>query len=304
MPLFHVHGLLAGFLAPLISGGSVVVPLRFSASDFWDNFITHKANWYTAVPTIHQILLKNPPPNTKPNIRFIRSCSSPLSPKTFHELEKAFDAPVLEAYAMTEAAHQMTSNPLPPAKRQPGSVGIGQGVEVRILDQNGKEVPQGSEAEICIRGENVTKGYLNNPEANKTSFTKDGFFRTGDQGKHDEDGYVFITGRIKELINKGGEKISPIELDNVVAQNPAVGEAVSFAIADEMYGQDVGLAVVLKEGKKVTEDDLRKWITERVAKFKIPKKVSFKSPCSNLQLHDSDYYEDSLYRQHAKDSNG
>ena len=277
MPLFHVHGLLAGFLAPLLSGGSVIVPIRFSAGDFWDNFITHKANWYTAVPTIHQILLKNPPPQTKPNIRFIRSCSSPLSPKTFHELEKAFDAPVLEAYAMTEAAHQMTSNPLPPAKRQPGSVGIGQGVEVKILDQNGQEVALGSEAEICIRGENVTKGYLNNPEANKTSFTQDGFFRTGDQGKQDKDGYVFITGRIKELINKGGEKISPIELDNVVAQNPAVGEAVSFAIADEMYGQDVGLAVVLKDGKKLSADELRKWMAERVAKFKLPKKVSAQS---------------------------
>ena len=174
---------------------------------------------------------------------------------------------------MTEGAHQMTSNPLPPAKRFPGSVGIGQGVEVKILDQKGLEVPQGSEAEICIRGENVTKGYLNNPDANKTSFTKDGFFRTGDQGKQDMDGYVIITGRIKELINKGGEKISPVEIDNVVAQNPSVGEAVSFAIADEMYGQDIGLAVVFKDGEKTTAEDLRKWITTKVAKFKVPKKV-------------------------------
>ena len=276
MPLFHVHGLLAGFLAPLLSGGSVIVPLRFSASEFWDDFIKHKANWYTAVPTIHQILLRSNPPSTAPQIRFIRSCSSPLSPKTFHELEKAFNAPVLEAYAMTEAAHQMTSNPLPPAKRYPGSVGIGQGVEVKILNDSGEEVSQGSEAEICIRGENVTKGYLNNPEANKSSFTKDGFFRTGDQGKQDNDGYVIITGRIKELINKGGEKISPIELDNVVAQNPSVGEAVSFAIADDMYGQEVGLAVVLKDGKKTTQDELRVWIAEKVAKFKVPKKVFFK----------------------------
>ncbi|KAF2840817.1 acetyl-CoA synthetase-like protein [Patellaria atrata CBS 101060] len=275
MPLFHVHGLLAGFLAPLASRGSVIVPPKFSAGDFWDNFITHKANWYTAVPTIHQILLKNPPPNPKPKIRFIRSCSSPLSPKTFHELEKTFDAPVLEAYAMTEAAHQMTSNPLPPGKRQPGSVGIGQGVEVRILDQDGKEVSQGSEGEICIRGMNVTKGYLNNPEANKSSFTKEGFFRTGDQGKKDKDGYVIITGRIKELINKGGEKISPIELDNVVAQNPAVSEAVSFAIEDELYGQDVGIAVVLKDGKKLEAEELKKWMSDKVAKFKLPKKVFF-----------------------------
>lgn len=276
MPLFHVHGLLAGFLAPLHSAGSVIVPPKFSASEFWHDFTEHKANWYTAVPTIHQILLKNPPPNPKPNIRFIRSCSSPLSPKVFHELEKTFDAPVLEAYAMTEAAHQMTSNPLPQnGPRKPGSVGVGQGVEVRILDQDGKEVPQGKEAEICIRGENVTKGYINNPEANKSSFTKEGFFRTGDQGKLDEDGYVIITGRIKELINKGGEKISPIELDNVLAQHPAISEAVSFAIADEMYGQDVGIAVVLKEGQQLTASELKDWLKDRVAKFKLPKRVFF-----------------------------
>ncbi|KAL6707142.1 hypothetical protein ACN47E_004689 [Coniothyrium glycines] len=275
MPLFHVHGLLAGFLAPLASGGSVIVPPKFSASDFWRDFNEHKANWYTAVPTIHQILLKSPPPSPKPSLRFIRSCSSPLSPKTFHELEKTFGAPVLEAYAMTEAAHQMTSNPLPPSQRKPGSVGVGQGVEVKILDDNGNEVEQGKEAEICIRGENVTKGYLNNPTANASSFTKNGFFRTGDQGKKDTDGYVIITGRIKELINKGGEKISPIELDNVIAQNPAVSEAVSFAIEDEMYGQDVGLAIVVKEGQKLTAGELKAWLTDRVAKFKLPKKVFF-----------------------------
>jgi len=276
MPLFHVHGLLAGFLAPLLSGGSVIVPAKFSASDFWKDFQEHKANWYTAVPTIHQILLKSPIPSPVPQIRFIRSCSSPLSPKVFHDLEKALKAPVLEAYAMTEAAHQMTSNPLPPGKRQPGSVGVGQGVEVRILDQSGKEVPQGSEAEICIKGENVTKGYLNNPEANKTSFTDSGFFRTGDQGKMDPDGYVIITGRIKELINKGGEKISPIEVDNVVAQHPKVSEAVSFAIPDDMYGQDVGLAVVLKDGQSLTAEELKGWLTEKMAKFKLPKKVRYR----------------------------
>ncbi|KAH8685523.1 hypothetical protein BGZ60DRAFT_395374 [Tricladium varicosporioides] len=275
MPLFHVHGLLAGLLAPLYSGGSVIVPLKFSASEFWGDFITHKANWYTAVPTIHQILLKNPPPTTKPKIRFIRSCSSPLSPTIFHQLEETYGAPVLEAYAMTEAAHQMTSNPLPPGKRMPGSVGIGQGVEVAILDGDGNRVPQGSEAEICIRGENVTKGYLNNPEANKSSFTKDGFFRTGDQGRQDKNGYVIITGRIKELINKGGEKISPIELDNVLARHPKISEAVSFAIPDEMYGQEVGVAIVVKSGQKLDGVELRGWVAEKVAKFKVPKKIYF-----------------------------
>jgi acyl-CoA synthetase (AMP-forming)/AMP-acid ligase II len=275
MPLFHVHGLLAGFLAPLASGGSVVVPGAFSAGSFWNQFTTHKANWYTAVPTIHQILLKSPKPSPLPNIRFIRSCSSPLSPKVFHDLEAAFGAPVLEAYAMTEASHQMTSNPLPPGKRQPGSVGIGQGVEVKILDAEGNEVARGKEGEISIRGENVTKGYLNNDKANKESFTKGGFFRTGDQGKQDSEGYVVITGRIKELINKGGEKISPIELDNVLAQHPAVSEAVSFAMADELYGQDIGVALVLKEGSELTAEGLKDFMREKVAKFKVPKKVFF-----------------------------
>jgi acyl-CoA synthetase (AMP-forming)/AMP-acid ligase II len=276
MPLFHVHGLLCGLLAPLFSGGSMIIPAKFSATDFWTDFITYKANWYTAVPTIHQILLKTPPPNPKPQIRFIRSCSSPLSPTVFHQLEETYNAPVLEAYAMTEAAHQMTSNPLPDkGKRKPGSVGVGQGVEVKILDDAGKELAQGKEGEICIRGENVTKGYLNNPSANATSYTKEGFFRTGDQGKKDEEGYIYITGRIKELINKGGEKISPIELDNVLTRHPKVAEAVSFAIPDEMYGQDIGVAIVLKSGEKLREEELRGWVAEKVAKFKTPKKVSF-----------------------------
>ena len=180
---------------------------------------------------------------------------------------------------MTEAAHQMTSNPLPPGKRYPGSVGTGQGVEIKIVDQFGKEVPLGSEAEICIRGENVTKGYLNNPEANRTSFTKDGFFRTGDQGKQDKNGYVVLTGRIKELINKSGEKISPVELDNVIVHHPSVMEVVSFAIPDNIHGQDIGLAVVLREGQNIGEEELRNWIAGKLAKFKVPKKVRYSGFC-------------------------
>lgn len=276
MPLFHVHGLLCGLLAPLSSGGSLIVPPKFSATDFWPDFTTHSANWYTAVPTIHQILLKHPAPSPLPAIRFIRSCSSPLSPTVFHALEAAYAAPVLEAYAMTEAAHQMTSNPLPPAARKPGTVGVGQGVEVVILDDAGNPVkPPGAEGEICIRGENVTRGYLNNEAANAGAFTASGYFRTGDQGRLDEDGYVVITGRIKELINKGGEKISPIEVDNLVTRHPAVAEAVSFAVPDEMYGQEVAVAVVLKAGARLEKEELRWWVGERVAKFKVPKKVYF-----------------------------
>ncbi|KAK5054481.1 hypothetical protein LTR84_001372 [Exophiala bonariae] len=274
MPLFHVHGLLAGFLAPLKAGGSVIVPPSFSARTFWIDFIAHKANWYTAVPTIHQILLKNDPPKPMPQIRFIRSCSSPLSPNTFRQLEETYGAPVLEAYAMTEAAHQMTSNPLPHhGKRQPGSVGLGQGVDVRILDDQDNEVPQGVEGEICIRGENVTKGYINNEKANREAFTSNGFFRTGDQGKKDPDGYVIITGRIKELINRGGEKISPIELDHVIATLPQVSEAVSFAIPSELFGQEIGVAVVPKPGSTVTEDKIIAYVVSKTASFKKPSRV-------------------------------
>jgi oxalate---CoA ligase len=282
MPLFHVHGLLCALLAPLYSGGSMIVPAKFSAAEFWPDFIQYKANWYTAVPTIHQILLKNPAPSPMPSIRFIRSCSSPLSPTVFHQLEATFRAPVVEAYAMTEAAHQMTSNPLAAGKQKPGTVGVGQGVEVRILDEAGAELPQGAEGEICIRGENVTKGYLNNAAANASAYTAQGFFRTGDQGRLDEDGYVVITGRIKELINKAGEKISPIELDNVLTRHPAVAEVVSFAVPDDLYGQDIGVAVVLKPGASLLKDELKAWVADKLAKFKIPKEVSRNYYCCLL----------------------
>ncbi|KAK9390850.1 hypothetical protein V1515DRAFT_583886 [Lipomyces mesembrius] len=280
MPLFHVHGLLCGFLAPFAVSATVIVPPRFSASSFWHDFVEYKATWYTAVPTIHQILLKSAAaPEPLPKIRFIRSCSSALAPSTMRSLEERFHAPVIEAYAMTEeqASHQMTSNELPPGKRKPTSVGKPQGsVSIKILDQDGNEVAGGQEGEICVKGGNVTKGYRNNNLANESSFTKSGYFRTGDQGKVDEDGFVFITGRIKELINRGGEKISPVELDGVLLEHGAVAEAVAFAVPDEMYGQEVQAAVVLKaDGKNVTEQDIKDFVAERVAKFKVPKKIYF-----------------------------
>jgi acyl-CoA synthetase (AMP-forming)/AMP-acid ligase II len=199
----------------------------------------------------------------------------------------------------------MTSNPLPPAKRKPGTVGLGQGVEVRILNDNGEELPRGAEGEICIQGENVTKGYLNNPKANAEGYHKNGFFRTGDQGKKDEDGYIIITGRIKELINKGGEKISPIELDNVMTRHPAVSEAVSFAVPDEMYGQDVGVAIVRKSGEKLGEEELRKWMAERVAKFKLPQKVSLNGRGRHHENENANEgCTDLFHRYHAQDRNG
>ena len=274
MPLFHVHGLLGGLLSSLKSGGSVVIPLRFSASDFWQNFVAHEANWYTAVPTMHQILLRYPLPTPVPHIRFVRSCSSPLSPTVHGQLEEFLGAPVLEAYAMTEAAHQMTSNPLPPARRKPGSVGLPRGVEISITDDHGKTLPAGSVGEVCVLGPNVTKGYLGIPNVNGSTFHQTGHLRTGDQGYIDEEGYLFLAGRIKELINKGGEKISPVEIDNVFAQHPGVMEAVGFAIQDELYGQDIGVAITLREGWKVSSEELSAWFGQRAVKFKIPRKVS------------------------------
>lgn len=272
MPLFHIHGIAAGLLTPLVTGGSVVVPPRFSAKDFWGHFIAYNANWYTAVPTVHQIMLKQPLPSPMPYIRFIRSCSSPLSPTAFAELETKFGAPVLEAYAMTEASHQMTSNPLPPATRKPGSVGIPQNVDLRILDNAGLPFPRGSIGEICVKGQNVTSGYLGDAAS---PFTQDGYLRTGDQGYQDSDGYVFLTGRIKELINKGGEKISPIELDNTFSQHPMIAEAVSFAMDDVFYGQEVALAVVLQPEAALTAPELSAWFAQRAAKFKVPKRIFF-----------------------------
>ncbi|GAB7355311.1 hypothetical protein MBLNU459_g5845t1 [Dothideomycetes sp. NU459] len=277
MPLFHVHGILAGFLTPLFTGGSVIIPQRFSVSRFWDEFISYKATWYTAVPTIHQLLLQNPAPDPMPKIRFVRSCSSPLAPAIHQRLEAFMHAPVLEAYAMTEASHQMSSNELPPGLRKQGSVGLPQGVDLAIMDDNGEALTQGSIGEVCVRGPNVTAGYLSvgaMPVDKATAFFADGFFRTGDQGYLDEDGFLYLTGRIKELINKGGEKISPIETDNLFMQHPNVAEAVSFAVDDELYGQNVAVAIRTRPcDVEIPAAELIAWFAGKAAKFKVPKQI-------------------------------
>ncbi|KAL8649158.1 MAG: hypothetical protein Q9226_005694 [Calogaya cf. arnoldii] len=225
---------------------------------------------------MHKIILSFPLPSPFPQIRFIRSCSSPLNPQTLATLEEKFKAPVLEAYAMTEASHQITSNPLPPALHHASSVGLPCGdTELRILNEVGDVVPQGEEGEICIRSASVTSGYLSNPTANASSFTSDHFFRTGDYGKLDQSGYLYLTGRIKEFINKGGEKISPVEMDNLISEHEMVGDVCVFAIEDEVYGQDVGAAVVLKKEGGLGERELKKWMRERVSGMKVPKKIWF-----------------------------
>ena len=272
MPLFHVHGLIGVSLSTLASGGSLVVPPRFSASRFWEEQRASAATWYSAVPTIHQILLMRADDDAAPRggFRFIRSCSAALAPAVFEQLESRFDAPVLEAYGMTEASHQMSSNLLPPGARMPGTVGKGTGVQIAIMDDEGGLLPTGERAEVVIKGANVTRGYHNNPQANAETFTN-GWFRTGDQGFLDADGTLTLTGRIKELINRGGEKISPLEVDAALLHHPAVAEAVCFGVPDVKYGEAVQAAVVCSAD--ADESAIRAYCAERLAGFKIPDRI-------------------------------
>ena len=273
MPLFHIHGLMASTMATLRSGGTVVVPPKFDPMTFWPMAKDHAVTWYSAVPTIHQMLLmrnRGELPAGAEKLRFIRSSSSALSPETMRQLEARFGAPVLEAYGMTEASHQMASNPLPPADRRPGTVGTGTGVRLGIMDDSGRLVAHGDAGEVVIQGPNVIDGYSNNPEANASAFI-DGWFRTGDQGVLDADGYLSLIGRLKEMINRGGEKIAPREIDEVLLQHPAVGEAVAFGSPHPVWGEEVVAAVVLKQ--PVTEKELIGFARERLADYKVPKKL-------------------------------
>jgi acyl-CoA synthetase (AMP-forming)/AMP-acid ligase II len=280
MPLFHVHGLVASTLATLASGGTVVVPAKFSPLSFWRTARDHGVTWYSAVPTLHQLLLARAgdpsDPSRRPagteKLRFIRSCSASLPPAVMHALEAAFGAPVLEAYGMTEAAHQMASNPLPPSERRPGSVGRGTDVKISIMDKAGNHLAIGEAGEVVIQGPNVIDAYENNPEANASSFV-DGWFRTGDQGVLDQHGYLTLVARIKELINRGGEKISPREIDEVLLTHPAIAEAVCFGVPHGTWGEEVEAAVVLREGETASAADVLAFCKERLADFKRPKQI-------------------------------
>ena len=291
MPLFHIHGLVAALLASLAAGGSTFCSPGFDALRFFSWLGEAGATWYTAVPTMHQTILARAARNretiaTAP-LRFLRSSSASLPPQLMGALEECFEAPMIEAYGMTEAAHQMTCNPLPPLPRQMGSVGPAAGPEVEIMDQAGELLARGEVGEVVIRGSNVTAGYLNNSEANATAFV-DGWFRTGDQGVIDEDGYLRLTGRLKEIINRGGEKISPREVDEVLLDHEAVAQVVTFARPHPKLGEDVAAAIVLHEGKEATQAELRAFAGERLAPFKVPRSVIFvdtipKGPTGKLQ---------------------
>jgi acyl-CoA synthetase (AMP-forming)/AMP-acid ligase II len=291
MPPFHIHGLIAAVLATLEAGASVVCTPGFDAMKFFSWLSEYKPTWYTAVPTMHQAILaraaRNPEAAAASRLRFIRSSSASLPPQVLAELERVFQAPVVEAYGMSEAAHQMACNPLPPKVRKPGSVGPAAGPEIGIMNETGDLLAARETGEVVIRGENVTAGYENNPEANRTAFTN-GWFRTGDQGFLDEDSYLHLTGRLKEIINRGGEKISPREIDEVLLDHPAVAQAVTFALPHEKLGEEVAAAIILRAEQAATARDLREFAAKRLADFKVPRKFVFvdeipKGPTGKLQ---------------------
>jgi acyl-CoA synthetase (AMP-forming)/AMP-acid ligase II/acyl carrier protein len=292
MPLFHIHGLVAALLASLAAHASIACTPGFNAVHFFEWMDHFNPTWYTAVPTMHQAILQRAPANAaviQANpLRFVRSSSSSLPPQVMAELERVFAAPVIEAYGMTEAAHQMASNPLPPFARVPGSVGQAAGPQVAIMAVDGPGLlPPGQPGEIVIRGPNVTHGYLNNEAANTKAFSN-GWFRTGDQGRMDVEGYIYVTGRLKEIINRGGEKISPREIDEVLLDHPAVAQALAFAMPHATLGEEVAAAVVLKNGESVSELDLRRFAAQSLADFKVPRRVLIldeipKGPTGKLQ---------------------
>jgi len=274
MPLFHIHGLIGSTMATLLSGGTLVVPTKFNALSFWRTVREHRVTWYSGVPTMHQLLLarshKKPP--EADSLRFIRSCSAPLSEELIHKIEDLFGVPFVEAYGMTEASHQMTSNPLPPRHRKAGSVGVGTGLRISIMDKDGSHLGTNQRGEVAIQGANVFRGYENNPEANERAFVN-GWFRTGDEGYLDADCYLHLTGRIKDIIIRGGENIAPHEIDEILLKHPAVAAAVTFGCAHPTLGEEVAAAIVLHEPNGATESELIKYCREYLAEYKCPSKI-------------------------------
>jgi acyl-CoA synthetase (AMP-forming)/AMP-acid ligase II len=270
MPLFHVHGLVASAFSSLGGGGTAVVPGRFTPAAFWAQARANRITWLSAGPTLHHMTLDRYDDGGPPaSLRFVRSCSSALSPQLMERCEDRYGAPMLEAYGMTEASHQMASNPLPPARRMAGSVGIPTGTEIAIIDRHLVLLPEGSQGEVVVRGPTITPGYLNNPAANAEAFF-DGWFRTGDIGVV-ESGYLRLEGRLKEMILRGGENISPSEIEQALSAHPAVVDAVCFGVPDEKYGETVAAAVTLSA--EVDERTLIEHCRQRLAGYKVPEVI-------------------------------
>lgn len=276
MPLFHIHGLVGALLSSLMAGASVVCASTFNVEKFFAWLYRFRPTWYTAVPTIHHAVLSAAQTDRRAlgnnSLRFIRSSSSALPNHLMEGLEQIFKVPVIESYGMTEAAHQMASNPIPPGTRKPGSVGVAAGPEIAVIDETGKLLPKGETGEIVIRGANVMNGYANNSDANNASFTQ-GWFKTGDQGYLDQDGYLFITGRLKEIINRGGEKIAPREVEDAILQHPAVAQAVAFAVPHPTLGEDIAAAIVPRPQSQASVREIREFAATKLADFKVPSQI-------------------------------
>ena len=278
MPLFHIHGLLAGLLAPLSAGGSVICTEGFDAFGFFSWLETLQPTYYTAVPTMHQMVLSRSARHQTTardcGLRFVRSSSAPLPTRVLEELNKLFEIPVIEAYGMTEATHQICANPLPPAPTKTRSVGTPAGIELAILNDQNQPLPPNQRGEVSIKGTTVISNYENNPQANQAAFTA-GWFRTGDEGYLDTDGYLYLTGRLKEIINRGGEKISPSEIDEALLNHEVITQAVTFATPHPKLGEDIAAAVVTTPNATITEQQLRHYLTKSLAAYKIPHQILF-----------------------------
>jgi len=290
LPIYHINGLCVTMMGALVSGGSLAMTGKFSASKFWDQAETAKVTWFSVVPTIISHLLHNdtnPAPEVRERLRFGRSASSALAVETQSAFEERFNVPIIETMGLTETAAQILSNPLPPGVRKIGSPGVGYGNEVCILTPDLKAAPADQEGEIAIRGPNVMVEYLHNPEATEKTFAGE-WLRTGDLGHVDKDGYVFVTGRLKELIIKGGENIAPREIDEVLYSEPDIIEAAAFARSCKSYGETVEAAVAIKPGSQLSEKALIALCQERLGKFKSPDTIHFlpelpKGPSGKIQ---------------------
>ncbi|MBW3095707.1 acyl--CoA ligase [Pseudohoeflea coraliihabitans] len=276
MPLFHIHGLIAALASTIASGGTIICTPGFNAMRFAGWLDAHDPTWFTAVPTMHQAaierLARQPEGSYRGRLRFVRSSSAALPARVHAELEAMFDCPVIEAYGMTEAAHQISTNPIAPGQQQPASVGYATGADVAIMDSDGNLLPAGTSGEIVIRGANVHDGYLDNPDANATAFTN-GWFRTGDLGCLQRDGRLRIEGRLKEIINRGGEKIAPLEIDAVLLRYPQIAQAVTFAVPHPLLGEDIAAVIVPQPGAEIDINELREFTRQRVAAFKVPRHI-------------------------------
>ncbi|MCB1800356.1 MAG: AMP-binding protein [Gammaproteobacteria bacterium] len=312
LPLYHINAEMVTVMAPLVSGGSVVMPQRFSTSTFWDTAARHACTWFSVVPTIIAYLLEHAEREGfdrdalggLPYLRFGRSASAPLAPEMHRAFEDRFGVPIIETMGLTETAAQILSNPMPPAQAKYGSPGIAVGNEAKVVDEQGRNCAPGMPGELMIRGDNVMRGYYKNPEATAEALDSDGWLHTGDVAVRDEDGFFFITGRIKELIIKGGENIAPREIDEALYEHPAVLEAAGFGMPDQRYGQEVMACVALKPGMSCSEEELAELARARLGAFKSPKRVFIvdelpKGPSGKIQrLKLMDLLETQIAGQH------